>query len=62
MIPEPAGTYAGGEFISPVPPRPVDPLAKDECFKGGWSNFSFRNQGQCVRFIETGEDSRVGNA
>ncbi len=47
------------KFVSPEPPRPLEPVAKEECLKGGWSNFSFRNQGQCVRFIETGIDSRT---
>jgi hypothetical protein len=36
----------------------ADPSTKEECKDGGWENFGFRNQGQCVRFIETGEDSR----
>ena len=34
------------------------PVTKDDCKKGGWEEFGFRNQGQCVRFIETGKDSR----
>ncbi len=46
------------KFVSPEPPKPVDPAEKEECFKGGWSTFHFKNQGQCVRFVETGEDSR----
>lgn len=50
------------KFISPEPPRQLEPVAKDECLKGGWANFSFRNQGQCVRFIETGKDSRTEGA
>jgi len=36
----------------------TDPTTKDECKKGGWESFGFRNQGQCVRFVETGKDSR----
>ena len=47
------------KFVSPEPPAPVDPATKDDCKKGGWSDFGFKNQGQCVRFIETGVDSRV---
>ena len=35
-----------------------DPKTKDDCKKGGWEGYGFRNQGQCVRFIETGKDSR----
>ena len=36
----------------------VDPQTKDDCKNGGWEAFGFRNQGQCVRFVETGKDSR----
>ena len=36
-----------------------NPLAKDDCKKGGREQYGFRNQGQCVRFIETGKDSRT---
>lgn len=36
----------------------ADPVAKDECKKGGWMDFGFRNQGQCIRFVNTGKDSR----
>jgi hypothetical protein len=46
------------KFVSPEPPKPVDPANMDECKKGGWSNFGFRNQGQCIRFVETAQDSR----
>ena len=35
-----------------------DPTDKDGCKKGGWEAFGFKNQGQCVRFVETGKDSR----
>ena len=35
-----------------------DPETKDDCKKGGWEQFGFKNQGQCVRFVETGKDSR----
>jgi len=31
---------------------------KAACKKGGWRELGFRNQGQCVRFSETGKDSR----
>lgn len=37
---------------------PGDPSGKDECMKGGWVDFGFRNQGQCIRFVNTGKDSR----
>jgi hypothetical protein len=40
--------------VLPVP----EPGAKADCKSGGWETFGFRNQGQCVRFVETGKDSR----
>lgn len=39
-------------------PAPADPLTKNECKNGGWENYGFKNQGQCVKFVETGKDSR----
>ncbi len=62
------GTVTGIRKVTVVGDDPVgiDPLSfskpgqrnKDECKKGGWANFGFRNQGQCARFVETGKDSR----
>jgi hypothetical protein len=37
---------------------PVNPESQGDCKNGGWEQFGFKNQGQCVRFIETGKDSR----
>ncbi len=34
------------------------PGNKDDCKKGGWVLYGFRNQGQCIRFVNTGKDSR----
>jgi len=39
---------------------PSTPTSKDQCKDGGWAVFAFQNQGQCVRFIETGKDDRLG--
>jgi hypothetical protein len=47
------------KLISPAPPALLEPVGSEECMKGGWADFQFRNQGQCVRFVETGEDSRA---
>ena len=35
-----------------------DAQSKEDCKDGGWEQYGFRNQGQCVRFVETGGDSR----
>lgn len=32
--------------------------SKAQCVDGGWEDAGFRNQGQCVRFVTTGKDSR----
>jgi len=34
------------------------PETKDDCKNGGWATYGFRNQGQCIRFVNTGQDSR----
>ena len=49
----PAGVVFGGSLNFQG-----NPATKDECKNGGWVIFAFENQGQCVRFIETGKDSR----
>jgi hypothetical protein len=33
---------------------------KDQCRDGAWEELGFKNLGQCVRFVETGKDSRNG--
>ena len=33
---------------------------KDQCKGGEWEALGFANQGQCVRYVETGKDSRNG--
>ena len=33
---------------------------KDQCKAGEWEPLGFKNQGQCVRYVETGKDSRTG--
>jgi hypothetical protein len=36
----------------------TDAATKDDCKNGGWESYGFPNQGQCIRFIQTGKDSR----
>lgn len=31
---------------------------RDDCKQGGWMDFGFENQGQCIRYANTGKDSR----
>jgi hypothetical protein len=34
-------------------PRPM-PVTKDQCKKGGYAQYGFKNQGQCVAFVQRG--------
>lgn len=34
------------------------PTERDDCKKGGFADYGFENQGQCIRFVNTGVDSR----
>ena len=36
----------------------LNPTSKNDCKKGGYAEYGFSNQGQCVRFVNTGKDSR----
>jgi len=47
-----------GTFTVDLPEAPVDPVTQDDCKDGGWMAFGFRNQGQCIAFVNTGHDSR----
>ena len=31
------------------------PTSKDQCFKDGWTTFGFKNQGQCIKFVNAEE-------
>lgn len=39
-------------------PAPTEPEVRADCMDGGWEEYGFRNQGQCIRFVNTGQDSR----
>ena len=36
----------------------ADPTEKVDCTEGKWADYGFRNQGQCIRFVNTEKDSR----
>ena len=38
-----------------------NPTLKEDCKNGGWLEYGFRNQGQCIRYVNTGQDSRNGD-
>ena len=35
-----------------------EPTSMDDCKEGNFEAFGFRNQGQCIRYVNTGQDSR----
>ena len=49
-----------GNVCDPTPDGDPDPDPTDieQCKSLGWIDFGFRNQGQCVAFVNTGHDSR----
>ena len=38
--------------------EPGSPATKEDCKNGGFADYGFANQGQCIRFVNTGQDSR----
>jgi hypothetical protein len=46
------GALTSGDIV--VVDSPPPPTSKDQCKKGGYRQFGFRNQGQCVAFVERG--------
>lgn len=43
-------------------PLPDSPTQDAQCNDGGGLDFGFRNQGQCVRYVQTGKDSRTNES
>jgi hypothetical protein len=43
-------TLSSGNFV--VHDAPPLPTSKDQCKNGGWREFGFKNQGQCVASVE----------
>ena len=35
-----------------------DAASKEDCYGEGWRAYGFRNQGACIRFVNTGKDNR----
>ena len=46
-------------YVGTGPGSGNNPTSQDQCKKGGWELYGFKNQGQCVKFVETGKDGRV---
>lgn len=48
-----------GRVLEMLVPLPDSPTSAEQCKDGGWWDFGFENQGQCVSFVETGKDYRT---
>jgi len=48
---------AGVDDVSVI--AQVNPTDEAQCKQGGWEAFGFKNEGQCIRFVETGKDNRT---
>jgi DNA-binding beta-propeller fold protein YncE len=60
LSPKSPFTVPTGRFPDAIAVTPLlrVPTSKDQCKNGGWRNFpQFRNQGQCVAFVERGPKS-----
>jgi hypothetical protein len=45
-------------LVGGPPPVPEGPTSKEQCKKGGYEEFGFKNQGQCVAFVERGPKNK----
>jgi hypothetical protein len=46
-----AGSEPVGVTVSPLARVPT---SKEQCKHGGWKQFGFKNQGECIRFVKHG--------
>ena len=53
LSPKSPPTIAAGDGPNYLAVNPV-PTTKDQCKHGGWRQFGFKNQGQCIRFPKHG--------
>jgi streptogramin lyase len=53
-------TELSGEEIGRIaPPASPAPTSKNQCKHGGWRQFGFSNQGQCVAFVQRGPSRKA---
>lgn len=51
LLPPPLDVFAGDIVVTDAPPPPT---IKDQCRDGAYLQFGFKNQGQCIAFVERG--------
>ena len=57
-----AGSSTGSVTFTVEGCVPTTPTTKEQCKKGGYEEFGFKNQGQCVAFVERGPKNKGGEA
>jgi probable HAF family extracellular repeat protein len=51
-----AGQIVGiGAHSGQLRPFLLTPASKELCKNSNWENFGFKNQGQCIQFVDTGK-------
>jgi virginiamycin B lyase len=53
-FPPAPGATGPGVVVTDVAPVSNAPTSKEQCKHGGWRRFGFRNQGQCIAFVNHG--------
>jgi hypothetical protein len=48
----PTATPTVTTTATPTPTPAAEPTSKADCLNGGWRRFGFKNQGQCIAFVE----------
>jgi len=51
----PIDQFGIGEVVVDGDDVILAPTTKEQCKNGGWRHFDFRNQGQCIQFVNTGK-------
>jgi hypothetical protein len=41
------------ESPNPPPPTPAGPASKEDCMKGGYAQYGFKNQGACIKAVHS---------
>jgi hypothetical protein len=52
--------WSGGTLTQSLYIDCTKPASKQDCRNGGWRDFDFKNQGQCIRFVKQGPQRVAG--
>jgi hypothetical protein len=46
--------HYSADFGQQAPPPPAGPTSREDCVNGGWQDYGFKNQGQCIAYVVRG--------